>query len=178
MLCCLSRIRPPSSLYGIPEGNAGKRITAAHMARLVRTEKRDPAVRAVALALTRHLAPYDHVGEVGALHSYVRDEIRYVEDIEGVETVQGPAYTLEVGAGDCDDKATCLCALLACIGYRTCFFLVGFDGVNYEHVLSGVYLGTRCLPLETVIPAGSAGPGSAEIGWLPPDANPVLPWNI
>jgi transglutaminase-like putative cysteine protease len=167
----------PSVLLCIPEGEAGTRATLAVMRQLVRTYSRDAGVRTLALRLTRGIPQYDPVGEVAALHGFARDAITYREDIEDTETVQTPVYTLQEGAGDCDDKVTLLCTLLTCLGYKTCFFAVGFGG-PYEHVLAGVRMGTRWLPMETVIPECSCGPGSATLGWMPPGVSPVLRYRV
>jgi hypothetical protein len=176
--CNFYPIPPPASLFCIPEGEAGTRVKLQVMSRMVRQYKTDAGVRMLAQQLTAHLPSYDSVGEIRALHGFVRDDIRYVEDVEDIETIQIPPYTLEVGSGDCDDKVTCLCALLASIGYKCLIYCVGFDGGPHEHVLAGVYLGSRALPMETVIAQDSMGPGSARLGWMPPNADPIWPWRI
>ncbi|MGA9854255.1 MAG: transglutaminase domain-containing protein [Gammaproteobacteria bacterium] len=163
---------------GLPTGLPGVRTTLKHMAALVKAYKVDPGVRELSQDLTRHLASYDRSGEIGALHRFCRDQIRYVGDVESVETLQTPVYTLEKGSGDCDDKAVLLNTLLASIGYQTLFFAMGMNGEFYSHVTAGVRLGTRTLVLETIVPQGSLGPGSGEPGWLPPEADPILPWNV
>lgn len=168
----------PFRLIGLPSGMPGVRTTLKQMAALVRMYKVDPGVREVAQDLTRHLQSYDKAGEVSVLHAFCRDQIRYVGDVESVETLQTPVYTLEKGSGDCDDKAVLLNTLLATVGYQTVFFAMGMNGEFFSHVTAGVRLGTRTLPLETIVPQGSMGPGSGEIGWLPPEAAPILPWNV
>ncbi len=141
------------------------------MANFVKAYKVDPGVRLLAQQLTRNLKSYDTQGEIAALQQFVRDQIRYVQDVDGVETLQTPAYTLQVGSGDCDDKATLLGALLASIGFPVQLIAVGFDGVNFSHVLAAAKLGTRWIPLETIVP--TVGPG-----WFPNNANPILPWTV
>jgi transglutaminase-like putative cysteine protease len=158
-------------LSGLPEGVEGTRATLKQMARLVRQYKRDPGINLLALELTRGLPSYDSIGEVRALQQYVRDRIRYVMDVEGVETLRTPLVTIEYEAGDCDDKSILLCTLAATIGYPVQFIAVGFDGENFSHVLGAVKVGTRCIPCETILPG-------KDIGWFPPRADPILPWNI
>lgn len=158
-------------LSGLPDGVAGTRATLKRMAALVKQYKKDPGLNLLALDLTRGLASYDSLGEIRRLQRFVRDQIRYVMDVEGVETLRTPPVTLEYAAGDCDDKSVLLCTLAATIGYSTQFIAVGFDGENYSHVLGAVKLGTRVIPCETIMPG-------VDIGWFPPRADPVLPWNI
>lgn len=122
-------------------------------------------VRALALGLVAQLRQKDRFGEIKALHQYVRDHIRYVRDVDGVETVQHPLYTMQVRQGDCDDKATLLAALLKSIGYPCEFVAVGFAPGQFSHVYVNAVLNdrgrVRIIPLETTEPwpAGRAPAG-------------------
>ncbi len=177
--CCgAAYYSPPAQLLSIPDGCAGKRATLKWMARLVQQYKKDPGIRDLALRLTQGLPSYDYVNEVASLHGFVRDEIRFVEDISSVETVQHPPYTIARAAGDCDDKTVLLCSLLESIGYKSQFIAMGFCGGELEHVMPSVFLGTRQVPLETVVPVNSAGPGSGLMGWMPPGARPIVRWKV
>lgn len=162
---------PPSQLRGLPSGVPGVRATLKAMSALVRRYKTDAGIRLLAQQLTNGLRSHDLAGEVTTLQHFVRDRVRYVKDVEGVETLQTPVYTLQVGSGDCDDKSVLLATLLASIGYQPMFFAIGLRGGPFSHVLAGVMLGTRKIPLETIV-------DGKEPGWIPPEANPVLPWRI
>lgn len=164
-------VAPPAVLSGLPSGDAGVRATLRAMAGLVRQYKTDSGVHLLAREITRGLQSYDKSSEITALQHFVRDRIRYAMDVEGVETLQTPPYTLRIMAGDCDDKSILLATLLASMGYKTLFYAIGLNGEPYSHVLAGVRLGTRTIPLETIIP-------NAEPGWLPANASPILPWNV
>jgi transglutaminase-like putative cysteine protease len=166
---------PPSQLQGLPSGIAGVKATLKQMAALVRQYKTDSGIHLLARQLTSGLPNQNQQGAsilyVSALQQFVRDRIRYVQDVESVETLQTPPYTLQVAAGDCDDKAILLDTLLASVGYATAFFAIGLNGGPYQHVLAGVKLGTRLIPLETIVP-------NAAPGWMPPNASPVFTWNV
>lgn len=152
----------PTTLARIPSGPAGIKATLQAMSRMVRAFKKDQGVRELASSLIRDLPQYDGNGEIRALHAFVRDCIRYTNDIRGVEMVQTPRVTLERGTGDCDDKSTLLAALLESIGKATRFAAVGFgDGIGHSHVLVEVRAGRagRWIPLETIKPV--------EAGWQP-----------
>lgn len=141
------------------------------MAAFVKRYKVDPSIRMLAQQITRGLKSHDELAEVTALQHFVRDRIRYVKDVDGVETLQAPPYTLKMQSGDCDDKAILLATLLGSVGYPAQFIALGFNGRDFTHVLTAVKLGTRFIPLETIV-------NGAEPGWFPKGANPVLPWNI
>jgi transglutaminase-like putative cysteine protease len=169
----------PSKLSGIPSGDAGVRATLTAMAKIVRQYKVDANIHELARRLTAALPPQNTAGAtplyLATLQQFVRDKIRYVMDTDGVETLQTPDYTLSIMAGDCDDKSILLATLLASVGYPPMFFAVGTHGQPYSHVLAGARIGTRQIPLETIIPAGNPG---ANPGQMPPGVTSCLPWNI
>jgi len=149
-----------STLGLIPDGPAGIAATLKIMGQMVRTNKKDIAtVRNTALQLIAPLEQKDYAGEVRALHAYVRDAIRYCHDITDVETVQTPQVTLQCAAGDCDDKAVLLCALLESIGHPTKFVAIGFSPNVYEHVYCETKIGCNWISLETTEPV--------DAGWAP-----------
>jgi transglutaminase-like putative cysteine protease len=152
----------PMTLARIPNGREGIKRTLQAMSRITRVFKKDAGIREVAASLVRDLPQYDTVGEVKALHAFVRDSIRYTGDISKVETLQTPKATLEMGIGDCDDKSILLASLLESIGRPTRFVAVGFgSGGGHSHVLVEVRAGGagKWVPLETIKPV--------EAGWGP-----------
>lgn len=153
----------PSQLSDLPAGDVGAtRATLRAMCKLVERFKTDTGVRELAQSLTRSLPSKAYADELRVLQNFVRDRIRYVRDVRGVETVQEPPYTLRVGSGDCDDKAVLLASLLESIGFRTRFRAVGLNGEGYSHVLAEAKDPSRgWVPLECIVPG-------AEPGWFPP----------
>lgn len=156
----LQATRQPQ-LLGLPDGVEGVRATLEIMARLVRAARVSPGVRNTAISLTRSVANEDFFGEISELHCFVRDQIRYVGDVNDVETLQTPEETMRVGAGDCDDKSVLLAALLESIGHPSRFAAVAFAPDAFEHVLVETRLGSdgKWIPLETTKPV--------EVGWYP-----------
>src|SRR5262245_34897577 len=88
------------------------------MSELVREGSKNPAVRAAAVRIIQraNVPARDTRGEIGALFFFVRDAVRFTRDVWDVETLQGADYTLRTLAGDCDDKAVLLAALLRAVG--------------------------------------------------------------
>jgi hypothetical protein len=148
-----------ATLSLIPSGQRGILETLKAMSRFARDGKKSLIVRGLAMRRTQSCAQKDYACEVRALHSFVRDSIRYVQDIDGVETVQSAEKTLEFGAGDCDDKAVLLAALLGSIGHPTRFVAIGFEVGIYSHVYVETRIGSRWIALETTEPV--------EAGWEP-----------
>lgn len=114
--------------------------------------------------------PKDYEGEARILHAFVRDHMRYVRDVEGVETLQTPVQSLYVMSGDCDDKAMLLNALLGSIGFETRFCAIGVRDQPFSHVMAqGRLGGDEYVNLETILTDPPV-----EIGWQPPDATVAM----
>lgn len=125
----------PAKLLQLGEGPATVDRFIAELKRF----KIDPgelvAVRRAALGLVKDLAPNDDEAEVRTLWKYVRDQVRYVRDVRGVDTLQSPRTTLELMQGDCDDKSLLLASMLETIGYSTRFAVSATQPRgSYNHV--------------------------------------------
>ncbi len=162
---------PPAQLSGLPLGRDGTIATLKHMKEFVRQSLRSPSqiIRQKALEIfaLAGVPPRKYLKEAEALHAFVRDRIRYVRDPVGLELVQAPERTLELGQGDCDDKSTLLGALLMATGHPSRITAVGFKGMPFSHVLVETKFTPagrspregRWIPAETIIPK--------PLGWFP-----------
>ena len=151
---------------GIPDGVAGVQTTLGMMAKLVKRGKTNPAIRSKAVALVQNLRQKDRLGEIDAIFRFVRDGIRYVRDINNVETLHWPEQVMAQESGDCDDKVVLVNSLLQSIGYRTRFVAVGFSPGMFSHVLPEVQFGRYWLPLETT--------ENVAPGWFPPNVRSCM----
>lgn len=144
---------------GISDGPAGAVQTIASMRQLVMEATRDPAqqIRDTALQI---IGTAGYVGQVRAIQSWVQQHIRYVRDPPSIELVQTPQKTLQWAAGDCDDQAVLVAALLDSVGHPTQFYAVGFRGGPLEHILTRTKIGTQWVAVETIKPV--------TLGFLPP----------
>lgn len=140
------------------------------MRTLARNGRAHPVVRLSAQHLVGDLPSKDAGAEVQRIHAFVRDRIRYVRDVRGVETVQAPEVTLELGSGDCDDKSVLAAALLEAIGHRTRFMAIGFQPGQLSHVMPEVQLGRHWLALEVTEPV--------RPGWVPKGIVERLPMEV
>lgn len=153
-----------AQLIEISDGKEGTKQTLKIMRRLVRDGKKSVTVRSAALALLHDILQKDYRNEIYRIHSFVRDEIRYVRDINEVETLQTPDKTLELKHGDCDDKSTLAAAMLESIGHPTRFVAAGYGNGDFSHVWVETKLGAIWLPLECTepVPLGWKAPGMKE----------------
>ncbi len=108
---------------------------------------RSPKIRAAAINIINGLDPItgdrigasvankDYFGMLEAIHNYVRDNIRYVKDVVGQETLSYPEETLfNSQGGDCDDMTILEIALLGSIGLRAYPVVIGLEPNHFSHV--------------------------------------------
>ena len=174
MACVYHRIGGFQVTRGrLPQGVAGVTKTLALMRALALEGSRDVEVREAAIGAVRRagVPAHDHRGELFALFRFVRDGIRFTRDIDGVETLQSPRYTLEVGAGDCDDRATLLAALARSIGlpvelrFRVAAANPGAPG-RFSHVYVTALVGGKLIALDPTYPNNQPGfePPNTRVG--------------
>jgi len=153
-----------TKLIKLEKGKAGTRQTLRLMSQLVKAGKKNMLVRQLALRLIDGKKQKDRAGEIKKIHAFVRDRIRYVRDIRGVETIHSAQRILKQRQGDCDDKSILLASLLESIGHATRFVAVGFKPGVFHHVLvqttaPGRWNSPKWLNLETTEPV--------KPGWKP-----------
>ncbi len=146
----------------IPKGRAGIVETLNLMRGLVRESKKSLAIRTTALSLVQDLEQKDFQSEIEEIFFFVRDGIRYVKDVNGVETLQYPQITLQLKQGDCDDKSTLLASLLESIGHKTRFKAVGFSPGKFSHVFVQAFYQGKWVSLDATM--------DRPLGWQPPNA--------
>lgn len=139
-------------LMEIPNGAEGIRATLEMMHQITDKYKSAPVIRELALKLVQNVAHKDEQRECQKIHAFVRDKIRYVKDVIGVETLQSPVQTLRLKQGDCDDKSMLVASLLGAIGKKTRFVAVGFEKGRYSHVFPQVQLKEHWITMETTEP--------------------------
>lgn len=166
-------------LGSIPAGLAGVRQTLKLMVSLVKAHRTNPDLRALAASIVGDCPQHNQVCEYTALQHWVRDHIRYLKDVNDVETIQWPEVTVRLGQGDCDDQAVLLATLLESIGYRARFEALGVRGGGYSHVVSAVSKRMAngrdvWVPLETIYQNDPLTGVRIEPGWLPPDTTSIM----
>ena len=99
------------------------------MRRFAHKGKEDREILALREDICRGLEQGDYASECLAAYYWVcnPNNVRYMRDPTGAEYVKEPIRTVETGAGDCDDIATLLAALLLAMGNRCRFALVSLD---------------------------------------------------
>jgi hypothetical protein len=134
----------------LPEGGTNAvDATVQHMVEMAAGKwgRESPKIRAAAINLIRGLDPItgqrfasqvaskDYWGMAEAIHNWVRDNIMYVKDPVGQETLSYPEETLfNTRAEDCDGQVILEMALLGSVGIQSYPVIVGLYPNHYSHV--------------------------------------------
>ena len=139
-----------------------------HIQRLIERGKRDLHVRLHALEIYRvyRVPPKDFLGEIAALFTWVRRNIRYTRDIHRVELLHSARRLLEIRAGDCDDMVILLASMLEATGHPARLVLVGNNPKKpdlYTHIYLEARFRDRWIALDPTM--------ERPMGWAPRTVN-------
>jgi hypothetical protein len=144
-------------LIPLAPGTPGIRRTAEHMARFVRSDCRNQAVRTIAESIVSGCEGHDFTGEIEALFRYSRDQVVYRRDPFDTERVSGALGTVKSGVGDCDDKVVLLATLLCAMGHESRFVIISQTGRDWDHVYLEVRTSQGWQPADPTNPNGEIG---------------------
>ena len=155
---------PKISLGHIPAGWLGTQKTVEHVQALIRAGAKDFYVRqkAIDVLLEKQVKPKDYLAEIKALFEWVQRHIRYTKDTVQVEVLHSAKRMLELRAGDCDDMAILLGAMLEAIGHPVRLALSGPNPLRqdlFTHIYLEVFHKGRWIPLDATMPY--------PMGWAP-----------
>ena len=121
---------PPAmqvAVYTIPGGDKGTKATLERMKEItinsLKDKKYGAYIRGLAIKITNDAGckTKEFRCEAKAIFEWVRDNVKWIRDTRGFETLQYPYRTLAFGGGDCDDLTVLLCALALSIGISCAF---------------------------------------------------------
>jgi transglutaminase-like putative cysteine protease len=140
---------------------------------IVKISSSNPYVRKWAEKIIENVPAKDKIGEVSAIHDFVKWKVRYTKDPLGMEYIQTPLVLLkaielgEMPFGDCDDMSTLSLSLYRSIGYPVATKVTSYSpNKKYSHIYGLVNVGGRWLPSDTTM-------SSHSIGWEAPQMTKV-----
>jgi hypothetical protein len=158
-------VSPPRVYLGyIPKGFRGTVRTVEHMKALIRAGVKDFYVRqkAIDILMDEGITPKDYLGEIRAVFEWVQRNVRYTRDPFRLELLHSARRMLELRAGDCDDLAILLGAMLESVGHPVRLVLTGPNPRRprlFTHVYVEAYHQGRWIPLDPTMPH--------PMGWAP-----------
>ncbi len=142
-------------------------VRVASIQKQIEKSVQDPAMRKLALQITRHCPERDGMCEAQAIYDFTKARIRYTGDIapirwsdgsvEGVDLFPTAARTLENAGDDCDGHAIFNATMLALNGITPRLRVVKTAGApDWEHIYGGALLpkgtGDKFVALDTTLP--------------------------
>lgn len=129
--------------YNLPSGIGANLKTIQVMQEVARARSGHPLVRECAhsVLISYGVASNDYTTESLAIGDFVKKNVRYVKDADGIEQLTDPLTLIEqisrgVAQGDCDDMSLLVATLLLAIGHTPRFKAVKYDKDidNYNHI--------------------------------------------
>jgi transglutaminase-like putative cysteine protease len=118
---------------------------------MVKDWKKSLPLRTLTLSVVEGVPGHKNfLAQVKRVRDYVRGNIAFVKDINGVETIHTPEATIRNRAGDCDDQSVLVASMLESIGHPTRFVAIKMKPFGpFVHVFTETRVGNRWLPVET-----------------------------
>jgi hypothetical protein len=170
ILQLLSAIQPRSSTpYRTPllGGEPGTAQTIQLMRQLVDDAQADANFVRTAIDIVRNVPAFDEMGEMRALFSWVKRNIRFTKDPVAKEKLYPPQELLNIQAGDCDDIAMLLGAFGLALGYPMRLVTVAANP-DAPNEFSHVYVEGEVPPGSGQWVAMDAARAGASFGEEPP----------
>jgi transglutaminase-like putative cysteine protease len=130
-----------------PEGEMEKNVGELKKAYDARVEPENKRVNMEAVVLAAGYPGERTIDQISSIYSYLKNGWSYVADTRGIDNFRYANETLEigkyagcVGAGDCDDFAILMSALIESIGGTTRIILARNSSIG-GHAYTEVYLG-------------------------------------
>lgn len=176
---------PPAmqvSIHRIPGGEEGTRATLSRMRKFVidsiKDKKHGAFLRGLAIKITLDAGckTKEFYCEAKSLFEWVRDNVKWIRDTRGFETLQYPYRTLAYGAGDCDDLSILLASLAISIGIPTKFRAIAAnparpDQFSHVYVMMDPVGNDRWIAADPTVK-------SAPFGWESPVRFKVMDMEI
>lgn len=159
----LQNIPITTQFIGFGENSIYNTVDTIH--KIVKVSSNNPYIRAWAEKIIKNVQAKDKIGEVSAIHNFVKWNVRYTKDPLGMEYVQTPLVLLkaieldEIPMGDCDDMTTLSLSLYRSIGYPVATKVTSYSGNGqYSHIYGLVNINNQWIPSDTTI-------SSQNFGW-------------
>ena len=160
----------PKIVIDLPKDEGTKNAKIAQILKdIVLKSRESRVVRLFALKILKEagIRPKDYLGELEAIHNWVRDNITYRKDPAFLDTFHEAERTIkdflynDGTSGDCDDHAVLVASLLISIGHVPRLVMTNsMPGGKYTHIYTEVLYQGKWLCLETTEPVSAF--------WCPP----------
>jgi len=133
-------------------------ITINKMKKYIDHYKRLPQIREFTVKIIQTEPTKNQLKKVRRIFNWIKDNIYYVSDIYGVETLQSPIQTLINKWGDCDCQTTLIGSMLASVGIPIRIIIVNTRPFgDYNHTYIEAFVNGGWWALDTTNKKGKVG---------------------
>ena len=123
-------------------------------------EPAEPSIKNTSAEIARSYPGAYNIYQICAIFDNVQEQIKYVNDPRGHDFWSAANATLEIGAGDCDDKAILISSMLEAVGGTTRIYLID------THAFTAVYIGSGTKATEAAVKGVRAYYGNVDVYYL------------
>ena len=100
--------------------------------KLIYADMNHPKVRILAQQITRGLNT--NLGKSRAIYNWIKQNIHYTREPDGMDIYLSPSRTIELGRGDCDEASSLFASLAGIVGVPVKLKVVTQDNRMWSHV--------------------------------------------
>lgn len=100
--------------------------------KLIYADMNHPKVRILAQQITRGYNT--NQGKARAIYNWIKQNIHYTRDADGLDIYTRPSMLIELGRGDCDDSAALFSSLAGIVGVPTKLKVITQDQKVWSHI--------------------------------------------
>lgn len=144
----------------LSDGDIGTAQTIAHMRQLIDAGIKDQQVNRTAIGIVWQTPQFSETPKAQAIYQWCQQNLRFVTDMVGKETLRSARETLTVRAGDCDDFTILIAALLGTIGIRSRAVTVSShaeDPQSFSHIYPEAFVDGRWIAMDIARPGAQFG---------------------
>lgn len=117
--------------------------------KLIYEDINHPKVRILAQQITKGLNT--NLGKSRAIYKWIKQNIHYVHDPDGLDVYTRPSRTIELGRGDCDDASSLFATLSGIVGIPVKLKVITQDKKVWSHIYP-LALNGKWLPYDAAAP--------------------------
>ena len=117
---------------------------------LIYEDMNHPEVRILAQQITKGLNT--NLGKARAIYNWIKQNIYYIREPEGMDIYLSPSRTIELGRGDCDEASSLFASLAGIVGVPVKLKVVTQDRKIWSHVYPLALTNGKFLPYDAAAP--------------------------
>jgi hypothetical protein len=144
----------------LSDGDTGTAQTIAHMRQLIDAGIKDQQVNRTAIAIAWPTQQFSETPKAQAIYNWMQQNLRFMPDMVGKETLRTPRETLTVRAGDCDDFTILAASILGSIGIRSRAVTVAShadDPQSFSHIYPEAFVDGNWVAMDIARPGAQFG---------------------